>query len=81
MINLEHIIENLSSQQKTHRNLRQSDLFDNNTTVKIKQNSIYFPKNQAEYGAKKFIKPWRTGIKSQQQPAKKGTKGGGRKGN
>jgi hypothetical protein len=25
---------------------------------------------QGDYGAKKFIKPWRTGTKSQQQPIK-----------
>jgi len=27
-------------------------------------------RKQTEYGAKKYIKPWRTGTKSQQIPAK-----------
>ena len=33
-------------------------------------------RKQGEYGPKKFIKPWRTGTKSQQQYAPKGHKKG-----
>ena len=35
-------------------------------------------REQEEYGEKKFIKPWRTSTKSQQQPPRSGKKAGGR---
>ena len=44
----------------------------------IKQSKVKSYRMQQEHGEKKFIKPWRTGTKSQQQPPKSGKKSGGR---
>lgn len=44
----------------------------NQSNVVINEISMH----QKEFGARKFIKPWRTGVKSQQQIAPKGMKKG-----
>ena len=58
-------IENSSKETKImkHRN--------NNQKIRIKKFRM-----QEEFGPKKFIKPWRTGTKSQQQIPPKGQKKG-----
>ena len=74
-------LEDLSSKS---RNVVKTDInhinknINNNITKKIKKINIKEYKIQEEYGEKKFIKPWRTGTKSQQQPPKAGKKSGGR---
>ncbi len=54
-----------------------ADFLDNTDTLKfpniLQSNQHEKPKHyriQNEYGEKKFIKPWRTGTKSQQLPPK-----------
>ena len=73
------------SHNKEHK-ITMYDLIECNDQIypekKLQNKKIYDDKNkiQDNYGHKKFIKPWRTGVKSQQQPPTKGFKGGGRRG-
>ena len=59
------------------RKITEEDLFGHPINNKTSKENTYSPttlqkyKNQ-EFGAKKRIKPWRTGVKSQQQPPKSG---------
>lgn len=48
------------------------DFFDVTPNNGNQKNETIIAKRQVEYGAKKFIKPWRTGTKSQQQITPKG---------
>ena len=59
---------------RVYRKVTNEDLFGKSTTVaKFKHvGKVIIRKNQTEYGAKKFIKPWRTGTKSQQIPPQSG---------
>ena len=65
------ILENKESKLKT-LNVK-GDKIKNVKGEKVKDY-----RKQVEYGEKKFIKPWRTSTKSQQQPPKSGKKAGGR---
>ena len=52
-----------------------ADFLEEDTTIKSKNyqgknEKIKKYRKQTEYGAKKYIKPWRTGTKSQQIPTK-----------
>jgi len=59
------ITENYSNEIKISKN-----------TNAIKKNRIKKFRMQEEFGPKKFIKPWRTGTKSQQQIPPRGQKKG-----
>ena len=72
-------IKELESESSNNRKLVKND-FTKNVKIKKNKKQIKVKDNriQGEYGEKKFIKPWRTGTKSQQQPPRSGKKAGGR---
>ena len=56
------------------RKVLTSDINNRFINLPIKEDKIKGYRLQGEYGEKKFIKPWRTGTKSQQQPLKGSSK-------
>ena len=71
------LISKLTRSKPPSRNLTNNDLFGTCPTTDSTQKCasserIVAYRMQGEYGPKKFIKPWRTGTKSQQQIAPKG---------
>ena len=76
---LNHIAK-LEQEKKVLRRVNLSDLKTNKKEKqkKGKQEKVKGYRKQEEHGEKKFIKPWRTSTKSQQQPPKSGKKAGGR---
>lgn len=56
MDEIQNIIAAIESKKNSERSLKQSDLFYLNTQHVSKQYG-FIPKQQTEYGPKKFIKP------------------------
>ena len=81
--NIDLILQTIKNLESNSSNSRKPNLQDF-THIKTKNNKynreikVKDYRMQEEYGEKKFIKPWRTSTKSQQQPPKSGKKSGGR---
>ena len=80
---ISHVEQKIGYKEQFHNNsimlksrkVTEEDLFGQQTKYKpviyTATNELPKYKNE-EHGAKKRIKPWRTGVKSQQQPPKSG---------
>jgi len=68
---IEDIIYNINNKKVNLRRATIDDFQINNNIIRHSVNNFRVRKNQGEYGQKKFIKPWRTGTKSQQLPQPK----------